>query len=63
MCCVYFPPNHYYIQKQSFRGALEKSCSENMQQIYRRTTMPKCNFNEVAKQLFLKSHFSMSVLL
>ena len=27
-------------------------CSENMQQIYRRMPMPKCNFNKVAKQLY-----------
>ena len=27
-------------------------CSENMQQIYRRIPMPKCNFNKFAKQLY-----------
>ena len=27
-------------------------CSENMQQIYRRTPMPKCDFNKVAVQLY-----------
>ena len=36
-------------QKQPSRG---KKCSENKPQIYRRTTMPKCNFNKVAKQLY-----------
>ena len=35
-------------QKQPSRGVLNKRCSENMQQIYRRTPMPKCNFNKVA---------------
>ena len=35
-------------QKQPTRGILKKRCSENMQQIYRRTPMPKCNFNKVA---------------
>ena len=30
---------------------VSKMCSENMQQIYRRTPMPKCHFNEVALQL------------
>ena len=30
------------------RGVPWKECSENMQQIYRRTPMPKCNFNKVA---------------
>ena len=41
------------IQKQPSRGTLRKRCSENMQQMYRRTPMPKCDFNKVAKQLFL----------
>ena len=40
------------VQKQPFRGVLLKRCSENMQQIYRRTPMPKCNFNKVALQLY-----------
>ena len=38
-------------QKQLPRGVLKKSCSKNMQQIYRRTPMLKCDFNKVAKQL------------
>ena len=29
----------------------EEKCSENMQKIYRKTPMPKCDFNKVAKQL------------
>ena len=33
------------IQKQQSRGVLRKRCSKNMQQIYRRTPMPKCDFN------------------
>ena len=45
------------IQKQPSTGVLIKSCSENMQKIYRRTPMPKCNFNKVAL------HFGMDVLL
>ena len=40
------------IQKQPFRGVPKKRCSENKQQIYRRTPMPKCDFNKVAKQLY-----------
>ena len=36
------------IQKQLSRVVLKKMCSENMQQIYRRTPMPKCDFNKVA---------------
>ena len=35
------------------RGVLEKRCSENMQQIYRRAPMTKCDFN---------THFGMGVL-
>ena len=36
-----------YLQKQSFRGVLSKRCFENIKQIYRRTPMPKCDFNKV----------------
>ena len=43
----------WYRQKQSSRGVPRKKCSENMQQIYRRTPMPKFDF--------LKSHFGMSL--
>ena len=38
--------------KQPPRGVLRKRYSENMQQIYRRTPMPKCDFNKVALQLY-----------
>ena len=33
-------------QNQPSRGVLKKRYSENMQQIYRRTAMPKCDFNK-----------------
>ena len=33
------------LQKQSSIGVLRKRCSENLQLIYRRTPMPKCDFN------------------
>ena len=33
------------LMKQPTRVVLSKRCSENMQQIYRRTPMPKCDFN------------------
>ena len=39
-------------QKQPSRGVHKKRCSENMQKIYRRTPMPKCNFNKVVLQLY-----------
>ena len=41
------------VQNQSPRRVLRKSCSENMQQMYRRTPMSKCDFNKVAKQKHL----------
>ena len=31
------------VQKQLPRGVLKKRCSENMRQIYRRTSMPECS--------------------
>ena len=34
----------YVNQKQPPRGVLKKRCSENIQQIYRRTPIPKCDF-------------------
>ena len=40
------------MQKQHPRGDLRKRCSENMQQINRRTPMSKYNFNEVSLQLY-----------
>ena len=33
------------------QSIIKRRCSENMQQIYRRTPMPKCDFNKAAKQL------------
>ena len=55
--------NYMWLQKQTLRGVLRKRCSENMQQVYRKTPMPKCNFNKVAKATLLKLHFGMGVLL
>ena len=43
------------IQKQPSSGGLRKRFSENIEQIYRRTPTPKCDFN--------KSYFGMGVLL
>ena len=40
------------MQKQPSRSFLKKRCSENVQQIYSRTPMPKCDFNKVALQLY-----------
>ena len=46
LAILYFSPKKVFIkpQKQPFRGVLTK-CAENMQQIYRRTLMPRCDFN------------------
>ena len=44
------------VKKQPPRGVPGKRCSENMQQIYRRTPMPKCDFNKVAKHPVIKSN-------
>ena len=44
--------NEFIIQKQPPKGVTRESYSENMQQIYRRTPMPKCDFNKVALQLY-----------
>ena len=41
-----------YMQKQPSRAVPRKRCSENMQQIYRRTPMPKWDFKKVAQKLY-----------
>ena len=49
--CLTFPHRSLkeaVMQKQPSRVVLRKKCSENMQQIYSRTPMVKCNFNKVA---------------
>ena len=45
-------PKSDNVQKQPTRGVPRKRRSENMQQIYRRAPMPKCDFNKVEKQLY-----------
>ena len=37
--------------KEPSSGVLRKMCSENMQQIYRRTPMPKCDSNKAIKAM------------
>ena len=41
-----------YDQKRPSEGVLRKRCSENKQQIYRRTLMPKCDCHKVALKLY-----------
>ena len=43
-------PGLIQTQKQPTKGVLRKRCSENMQQIYRRTPMSKCDSSKVALQ-------------
>ena len=43
------------IQKQPSWGVLRERCSDNMQQINRRTPMPKYDFNNVALHLFIRT--------
>ena len=38
------------LQKQFLNGVLVKRCSENMQQIYLRTSLRTCDFNKVTKK-------------
>ena len=54
---IIFSCNHIAIhvaktKKQPPRGVHRKSYSENMQQIYGRTPMPKCDFNKVMSQFY-----------
>ena len=42
-------------QRQPSRAVLWKRCCENMQQIYRRTRIPKYDFNKVEKATFFSS--------
>ena len=54
LLCCWKPQNciRIPIQKQLRGGVLSKKCSENMQEIYRRTSMLNCDFNKVALQLY-----------
>ena len=40
----------------AYSEAAIQRCSEDMQQIYKKTPMPKCNFHKEAT--LLKSHFA-----
>ena len=57
--CFLFKINHqkqkcYQGQKHLSIGVLRKRCSENVQQIYRRASMSKCDFSKVALQFFFE---------
>ena len=49
--------------KQASRGVYRKRCSENMQQIYWKTPMPKCHFNKVFITRFPKNTSGLRLLL
>ena len=62
LCCTYRPPSQseeHYPEAAIQRYSQEKvrwkmkMCSENMQHLYRRTPMPKCDFNKVVVQLYV----------
>ena len=40
------------MNRSEAKGVVRKRCSENMQEIYRRTSMPKNDFDRVALQLY-----------
>ena len=48
-------------QKQPPRDVLRENCSENMQQIYRRTDMQKCDFHQIKFCRFF-SNFHLNVI-
>ena len=51
--CFYLIVNlDEYANPSKFRGVFRKRCSENIQQIYRKTPMSKCDFNKVALLLY-----------
>ena len=47
---MYFIISMFKIIETALHRCSYKRCFENMQQIYRRTPMPKCDFNKVALQ-------------
>ena len=52
-------------QKQSSRAVFRKRCSKNMQQIYRRSFMSKCDFNKVVtvcRAFIVRSIMSVCVI-
>ena len=42
-----------WLQKQPSRCVIRKRCFKNMQKIYRRTPIPKCDFNKIALHVLL----------
>ena len=45
-------PPEVFLGKSVLKVCSKPRCSENIQQIYRRTPLPKRDFNKVAKQLY-----------
>ena len=49
-----------YGKRQSPKGVLKSSCSANMQQLYRRTPIPKCDFNKYYNSMKVDNHISIA---
>ena len=45
-------PSKIELKTEETPNVLKERCLENMQQINRRTPMPKCDFKKVAKQIY-----------
>ena len=61
--CCFFISLVNLIQKQPSIGVLIKRCPENMQRIYRRAPMPKCDFIRVALQLYKNTYQGLLLLI
>ena len=49
-----------YGKRQPPKGVLKNSCSANMQQLYRRTPITKCDFNKYHNTMRVDDHISIA---
>ena len=49
------------VQKQRFRRVLRKKCFENLQQIFRRIPMSKCDFNKLTTDFNFNQQISIVI--
>ena len=51
---INFKHYHKFLKdiEAAIRGVLRKRCLEHVQQMYRRTQLPSCDFNKVAMQIY-----------
>ena len=59
--CCHLVETVFCSEAATLRCSQEK-CFENMQQIYKRTPMPRCNFNKVACWIFSEHLFLRTLL-